>query len=111
MIRRGLINVVESCFLPTIGSFELLENFKIEIFYNGMELHTSYYRQFFFFFFFFFYFGFYINTIYFFIFFFFFFFFFFWYNKSYRRNYNINLGMGPHLFSLILGKYCKILRY
>jgi hypothetical protein len=89
MIRRGLINVVESCFLPTIGSFELLENFKIEIFYNGMELHTSYYRQFFFFF----------------------FFFFFWYNKSYRRNYNINLGMGPHLFSLILGKYCKILRY
>jgi hypothetical protein len=90
MIRRGLINVVESCFLPTIGSFELLENFKIEIFYNGMELHTSYYRQFFFFF---------------------FFFFFFWYNKSYRRNYNINLGMGPHLFSLILGKYCKILRY
>jgi hypothetical protein len=54
MIRRGLINVVESCFLPTIGSFELLENFKIEIFYNGMELHTSYYRQFFFFFFFFF---------------------------------------------------------
>jgi hypothetical protein len=86
MIRRGLINVVESCFLPTIGSFELLENFKIEIFYNGMELHTSYYRQFFFFF-------------------------FFWYNKSYRRNYNINLGMGPHLFSLILGKYCKILRY
>jgi len=90
MIRRGLINVVESCFLPTIGSFELLENFKIEIFYNGMELHTSYYRQCFFFF---------------------FFFFFFWYNKSYRRNYNINLGMGPHLFSLILGKYCKILRY